>query len=42
MDEWIQKSTAALERKETVELVLSEENDYGIGNGKYILSQQNM
>jgi hypothetical protein len=42
MDRWIQKSTAAIERKETIELVVSEENDYGIGNGKILLSEKNM
>jgi hypothetical protein len=34
MDDWAtQKSTAAIERRQTIELVISEENDYGIGNG---------
>jgi len=28
-----QKATAALERTRTIELVISEENDYGIGKG---------
>src|ERR1700761_7629878 len=30
---WAQKRTAGIERRETVELIISEENDYGIGNG---------
>jgi len=35
MDDWAtQKSTADIERRQTVELVISEENDYGIGNGR--------
>jgi hypothetical protein len=29
---WVQKRTA-IERRQTVELIISEENDYGIGNG---------
>ena len=29
----MQKSAALIERRPTVELVVSEENDYGIGNG---------
>ena len=32
ISEWSQKRTA-LERRETIELVPSEENDYGIGSG---------
>jgi hypothetical protein len=35
-DEWVhtQKKTTAIERTQTIELVISEENDYGIGNGR--------
>lgn len=35
-DECVQKPTPVIERRPIVELVISEENDYGIGNGRLL------